>query len=84
MSKLSIKLSETARNNVSLILHSLNSQNQREIAEVLGVDPSSLSRMKTEKKSNNNLTQVEFISAFTDSIGLKLVQKEDALVHLKN
>lgn len=77
MSKVSIEMSASARNNESLILHCLDSQNQKEIAECVGVDASTITRMKTDKKESNNLTQVEFLSVFIDSIGLKLVRKGD-------
>lgn len=77
MSKVSIELSASARNNEALILHCLDSQNQKEIAESVGVDASTITRMKTDKKESNNLTQVGFISAFIDSLGLKLVKSED-------
>lgn len=77
MSKVSIELSASARNNEALILHTLDSSNQKTIAESLGIDASTLSRMKTDKKDNNNLTQVEFISAFLTELGLKIVPEKD-------
>ena len=51
MSKVSIELSASARNDASRILHGLDSSNQKEIAEQLGVDPSTVTRMKTDKKN---------------------------------
>ncbi|WP_139851445.1 XRE family transcriptional regulator [Acinetobacter pullicarnis] len=77
MSKVSIELSASARNNEALILHTLDSSNQKMVAESLGIDASTLSRMKTDKKDSNNLTQVEFISAFATALGLKLVSERD-------
>lgn len=58
MSKLSIELSASARNDVSRILHGLNSGNQKEIAEQLKLDPSTITRIKTDKK-NNRLNEIE-------------------------
>ncbi|MDQ8953403.1 XRE family transcriptional regulator [Acinetobacter rudis] len=77
MSRVSIELSASARNNESLILHALDSSSQKIIAESLGVDASTVSRMKTDKRDNNNLTQVEFISAFIDALRLKIVPEND-------
>lgn len=74
MSKVLIELSASARNNEALILQALDSGNQKELAESLGVDASTISRMKTDKRDANNLTQVEFISAFAAALGLKLVE----------
>lgn len=77
MSKVSIELSASARNNESIILQALNCSNQSKVAEQLGVDASNLSRMKSDKKSNNDLTEVEFIGALLSEIGLKVVPSKD-------
>ncbi|EMJ6956272.1 XRE family transcriptional regulator, partial [Acinetobacter baumannii] len=60
MSKVSNELPASASNNESLILQALNASNQRHVAEMINVDASILSRMKTEKKSNG-WTEIEFI-----------------------
>ncbi|CAP00668.1 hypothetical protein ABSDF1322 [Acinetobacter baumannii SDF] len=51
MSKLSVDISASARNGVSRILHGLDISNQKEIAEQLKVDPSTINRLKTDKKT---------------------------------
>ena len=58
MSKLSVDISASARNGVSRILHGLDISNQKEIAEHLKVDPSTITRLKTDKK-NNGLNEIE-------------------------
>ena len=75
MSKVSIELSASARNGVSRILHSLANSRQSELAEQLGVDPSTLSRMKTDRK-NNDLTEIEMFCELLSCLGLKIVPKE--------
>ncbi|MBS0035388.1 XRE family transcriptional regulator, partial [Acinetobacter nosocomialis] len=62
MSKVSNELPASAINNESLILQALNTSNQRQVAEKVGIDASTLSRMKNDKK-NNGLTEIEFISS---------------------
>lgn len=52
MSKLLVDLSASARNDVSRILHGLDSGNQKEIVEQLSVDPSTITRLKKDKKNN--------------------------------
>ena len=52
MSKVSTELSARARNEVSRVLQALASSNQSQVAEQLGIDPSTLSRMKNDRKSN--------------------------------
>lgn len=79
MSKLSSELSSTALNNVSVILQALNASNQRNVAESLKVDASTLSRMKNDKKSNG-LTDIENVCAMLDSLGLKLVPKKYKMI----
>ena len=76
MSKVSNELPASASNNESLILQALNASNQRQVAEMINVDASILSRMKTEKKSNG-WTEIEFISFLLTAIGLKVVQESD-------
>ncbi|MBD0050804.1 XRE family transcriptional regulator, partial [Acinetobacter baumannii] len=47
MSKVLNELPASASNNESLILQALNASNQRQVAEMINVDASILSRMKT-------------------------------------
>ncbi|MBD8351714.1 XRE family transcriptional regulator [Acinetobacter nosocomialis] len=76
MSKVSTELSASTSNNESLILQALNSSNQRNVAEKLGVDASTLSRMKNDKKSNG-LTDIELFAGLLSAIGLKVVPESD-------
>ena len=76
MSKLLIEESASASNNASLILKAINSCNQGDIAKCLGVDASTFSRMKNDKKSNN-LTEIEFLAGLLSAIGLKVVNAND-------
>ncbi|AYA04608.1 XRE family transcriptional regulator [Acinetobacter sp. WCHAc010034] len=76
MSKVSIELPATASNDASLILRALNASNQSKVAEQLGVDPSTLSRLKNDKKSND-LTEVEFFTGLLSAVGLKVVNAND-------
>lgn len=74
MSKLSINLSASARNDASRIMHGLDSGNQKEIAEQLQVDPSTITRLKTDKK-NNGLNEIEMFCELLSLLGLKVVPK---------
>lgn len=76
MNKLSIEQSESARNANSLILQKLAVVNNGKLAEQLGIDSTSFSRLINNKK-DNNLTQVETICALFHILGLKLVNIED-------
>ena len=73
MSKLSIELTASARNNEALILHALDSGNQCKIAEHIGVNASTISRKKTDKKPSG-LTEIEEVSLLLDLLGLKVVE----------
>ncbi|MFV8192407.1 helix-turn-helix domain-containing protein [Acinetobacter soli] len=75
MSKVLPELSASARNDVSRILHGLDLGNQKEIAEQLGVDPSTVTRMKTDKK-NNGLNEIEMFCELLSCLGLKVVPKD--------
>lgn len=75
MNKLSVELSASARNDVSRILHGLVSGNQKEIAEQLSVDPSTITRLKTDKK-NNGLNEIEMFCELLSLLGLKVVPKD--------
>lgn len=76
MSKVLNELATSTSNNESLILQALNSSNQRNVAERLGVDASTLSRMKNDKKSNG-LTDIELFAGLLSAIGLKVVPESD-------
>jgi len=75
MSKVSIDLSASARNDVSRILQALAISKQGELADQLAVDPSTISRLKNEKK-NNGLTEIEMFCELLSCLGLKVVPKE--------
>ncbi|EMF0908304.1 TPA: transcriptional regulator [Acinetobacter baumannii] len=75
MSKLSVDISASARNGVSRILHGLDISNQKEIAEHLKVDPSTITRLKTDKK-NNGLNEIEMFCELLSLLGLKVVPKD--------
>ncbi|EMB4641736.1 transcriptional regulator [Acinetobacter baumannii] len=79
MSKVSTELSASARNGVSRILHGLDISNQKEIAEHLKVDPSTLSRMKNDRKSNG-LTELESCLVLLDILGFKTVLKKYRMI----
>ncbi|HHE4715868.1 transcriptional regulator [Acinetobacter baumannii] len=79
MSKLSVDISASARNGVSRILHGLDISNQKEIAEQLKVDPSTLSRMKNDRKSNG-LTELENCLVLLDILGFKTVLKKYRMI----
>lgn len=76
MSKVLPELPEIARNNASLILRHINASNQSKVAEMIGIDASTLSRLKNDKKTNG-LTELEFIGALLASVGLKVVDTND-------
>lgn len=75
MNKLSIDLSASARNDVSRIMHGLDSGNQKEIAEQLKVDPSTITRPKKDNK-NNSLNEIEMFFELLSLLGLKVVPKD--------
>lgn len=66
---------ETARHNESLILRSLLSNGQKPIAEIMQVEESTISKMKSAQGSNR-LSQVQFFSEMLAHLGLKVVQKD--------
>lgn len=72
MSQVSNVLSPSARNSVSRVLHALATTNNQALAKKLGIDPSTLSRMKTEKK-NNGLTDLEMACTLIDALDHKVV-----------
>lgn len=73
MSKVSNELPASARNNESIILQAMNAGNQHKIAERIGVNASTVSRKKTDKKPNG-FTEIEELSLFLDLLGLKVVE----------
>ncbi|HEI8439556.1 hypothetical protein V8P92_02165 [Acinetobacter baumannii] len=72
MSKLSNDLTARARNTRALVMQALASKNNGEIADRLGIDASTLSRMKNDKKSNG-LSEIENACALLDVLGLKVI-----------
>ena len=74
MSKLSPELSASTRNDISRIFQALAQTNNSELANLLGVDASTLSRMKNDKKSNG-LTEIETACALFSLLGFKIVPK---------
>jgi hypothetical protein len=74
MSKVSIELSASARNDMSRIFQALAQTNNSELAVQLGVDASTFSRMKNDKKSNG-LSEVENACALFSLLGFKIVPK---------
>lgn len=79
MNKLSIELSARARNEASRVVRALASCNQGQIAEQLGLDPSTLSRMKNDKKTNG-LTEIENCLVLLDILGYKTVNKKYRMI----
>ncbi|EPQ3638093.1 helix-turn-helix domain-containing protein [Acinetobacter baumannii] len=75
MSKVSTELSARARNEVSRVLQALASSNQSQVAEQLGIDPSTITRLKTDKK-NNGLNEIEMFCELLSLLGLKVVPKD--------
>jgi len=72
MNQVSEIMSPSARNSVSRVLHALVSRNNQALAKALNIDPSTLSRMKSDKK-NNGLTDIEQFCALLDVLNLKVV-----------
>ena len=79
MSKVSTELSARARNEVSRVLQAIAASNQSQLAEQLGIDPSTLSRMKNDKKSNG-LTELENCLVLLDILGFKTVLKKYRMI----
>ncbi|RYL22208.1 XRE family transcriptional regulator [Acinetobacter piscicola] len=82
MSKVLIELSESARNARSMILQSLAVVNNGEVASKLGLDPTTLSKMKNEKK-NNGLSELDVFCELLQLIGLKIVDADDVYCSLE-
>ncbi|EOQ73510.1 MULTISPECIES: hypothetical protein [Acinetobacter calcoaceticus/baumannii complex] len=76
MNKLSIELSASARNARSMILQKLAVLNNGDIAEELGIDATTFSKIKN-KKENNGLTDLEMFCELLNLIGLKIVDADD-------
>ncbi len=72
MSTSSDLLTASARNNATRLMHALSVRNNKQIAEKMKIDASTLSRMKGDKKTNG-LTEIETIGAMIDASGLKIV-----------
>ncbi|WP_166167956.1 XRE family transcriptional regulator [Acinetobacter sp. SA01] len=76
MSKVSIELSASARNARAMILQSLAITNNGDVAGKLGIDPTTLSKMKNERKTNG-LTEIEMFCELLHLVGLKIVNADD-------
>jgi len=66
---------EIARHNESLILQMLLSNGQKPIAEVMQVEESTISKMKSAQ-GNNRLSQIQFFSEMLAHLGLRVVKKD--------
>ena len=75
MNQLSGAIAPSARNNVSRVLNALASHNNHALAKSLDIDPSTLSRMKNDKK-NNGLNEIEMFCELLSLLGLKVVPKD--------
>lgn len=80
MSKVLSELPASARNSITRVLRTLASKKNSEIAESLGLDPTTFSRMKNDKKTNG-LSDIEIVCAMVDLLGLKVVPKNYKLIH---
>lgn len=80
MSKVSTELSASARNSITRVLRILANSNNSQIAEKLGLDPTTFSRFKNDKK-NNGLSDIENVCAMLDLLELKIVPKKYKLIH---
>jgi len=75
MSASSATLSARSRKAHSRLLHSLERADEGAIAQRLGIDPSTLSRKKNDKKTSG-LTDLELFCGLLDELGLKIVPAE--------
>ena len=72
MSKVSPELLAMARNDVARIIQGLYSTNQSKIAELMEIDPGTLSKLKNDKQSNG-LTVIENFCVLLRSLEIKPV-----------
>lgn len=79
MNKVCIELSARARNEHSRVLQALEATNQGQIAKQLGLDPSTFSRLKNDRKSNG-LTEIENCLVLLDILGYKTVNKKYRMI----
>ncbi|MDC4790775.1 transcriptional regulator [Acinetobacter baumannii] len=79
MSKVSTELSASARNSITRVLRILANSNNSQIAEKLGLDPTTFSRFKNDKK-NNGLTELENCLVLLDILGFKTVLKKYRMI----
>lgn len=79
MNKVCVELSARARNEASRVVRALELGNQSQIAKQLGIDPSTLSRMKNDKKTNG-LTEIENCLVLLDMLGYKTVDKKYRMI----
>lgn len=80
MSKVSSELPASARNSISRVNRVIASTNNAQLAEKIGLDPTTFSRLKNDKKSNG-LSDIENVCAMLDVLGLKIVPKKYKLIH---
>jgi hypothetical protein len=71
MTEVSADVLQAARKIQSLILQTLSSQGQGKVADMMGVNPSTITRIKDEK--------IEQLALFLASLGLKLVTNSSNL-----
>jgi transcriptional regulator with XRE-family HTH domain len=72
MSKVSDNLNATTRNSISLVMQRLATTSNKELAAELGLDPTALSRIKNDKKSND-LMEIKNCCALFEKLGLKVI-----------
>lgn len=80
MSKVSSELPASARNSISRVNRVIASTNNAQLAEKIGLDPTTFSRLKNDKKTNG-LSDIENVCAMLDVLGLKIVPKKYKLIH---
>lgn len=80
MSKLSVDMSASARNSMARVNRIVTGTNNSQLSEKIGLDPTTFSRMKNDKKTNG-LSDIENVCAMLDVLGLKIVPKKYKLIH---
>lgn len=80
MSKVSNELPASARNSIARVNRVVASTNNAQLAEKIGLDPTTFSRLKNDKKTNG-LSDIENVCAMLDVLGLKIVPKKYKLIH---
>lgn len=80
MSKLSNELPASARNSITRVNRIITGTNNAQLSEKIGLDPTTFSRMKNDRKTNG-LSDIENVCAMLDALGLKIVPKKYKLIH---